>query len=290
MIQSGDGLYAVNPGELVYFKASRIEKKGGVYASFLAEKDGKYSVEVTYRVSGMSWGSRYTRKYDNAKVVLVSGDVQLYQEVSPRYVYAVAEGKAAGNGVAPQGPVKLEAFYVYPLGAIDIEPASIMMIPYVSTELDVKREYLYESWAYDMEGDAYESISFRTDKILPAGVVEIYRESGDGTVLIGESHIEHTPKGDVVRIGVGKDYDLKGSTKILSSNYGDRWAKYRVQIKIENFGNDAKSVIVRHYKYSGKILSSSVSPSDETSNYVEFVLNVQAGESRAVTFEYEVTW
>ncbi|WP_010478306.1 hypothetical protein [Thermococcus zilligii] len=93
--QSGDGLCAVNPGELVYFKASRIEKKGGVYASFLAEKDGKYSVEITYRVSGMSWGSRYTRKYDNAKVVLVSGDVQLYQEVSPRYIYTVAEGKVA---------------------------------------------------------------------------------------------------------------------------------------------------------------------------------------------------
>lgn len=311
VIQNGDGLYAVNPSELVYFKASRIEKKGGVYASFLAEKDGKYPVEITYRVSGMSWGSRYklylgnerakllgyiimknptSREYDNAKVVLVSGDVQLYQGVSPRYVYAVAEAKAGGDEVSPQEPVKLEAFYMYPLGAVDIEPASTMMIPYISTELGVKREYLYESWAYNREGDVYESISFKTDKVLPAGVVEIYREGNGGTVLIGEGHIDHTPKGDVVRIGIGKDYDLKGTTKVLSYEHGDRWAKYKVQIKIENFGDEAKSVVVRHYKYRGKILSSSVSPSDETASYVEFVLNVPAGGSKSVTFEYEVTW
>ncbi|ASJ03049.1 biotin--protein ligase [Thermococcus profundus] len=310
IIQGTDGLYAVNPGELVYFKASRIEKKGGVYASFLAEKEGKYPVEITYRVSGMSWGTRYklylgdntaklvgyivmknptSREYENAKVVLVSGDVHFYRDVSPRYVYEVAAKESAGEANI-QEPVKLEPFYTYPLGAVDIKPASTMMIPYISTELSVKREYLYESWNYNREGDVYESISFKTDKVLPAGVVEIYRESGEGTVLIGESHIEHTPKGDTVRIGIGKEYDLKGTTKVLNYEHSDRWAKYKIQITVENFGDEDKTVIVRHYKYRGKVLSSTIKPSDDTSQYVEFVLNVPAGESRSVTFEYEVNW
>lgn len=309
VIQNEDGLYAVNPSELVYFKASRIEKKGGVYVSFLADKAGTYPIEVIYRVSGMSWETRYklylnkstarllgfviiknptSHGFENAKVVLVSGSVNLYQGVSPRELYVV--GAKSGEVQPAQQPEKVEAFYTYQFGAIDIQPASTMMIPYISTELDVKREYLYESWAYSREGDVYESISFKTEKVLPAGVVEIYRGSGNGTLLIGENSIGHTPKGDVVRIGIGKDYDLKGSTKILSYDHGDHWAKYKVQIEIENFGNENRTVIVRHYKYGGKLLSSSVQPIDETSSYIEFKLEVPAGGSAEVTFEYETGW
>ncbi len=310
VIQGEDGLYAVNPSELVYFKASRMEKKGGVYALFSAPEDGKYAVEVTYRVPGMSWGSRYklylgektarlfgyiivknptSKEYENAKVALVSGDVQFYSPYSPRYVYtlAVAAEKSGGS----QGePVKVEAFHVYPLGPTDIKAASTMMIPYISTEVEIKRQYLYESWSYDRTANVYESISFKADRVLPAGVVEIYRETDGGNLLIGENHIEHTPKGDVVRIGIGKDYDLKGTTKVLDSEHGEGWAKYRVKVTIENFGDDSKTVIVRHYKYGGKLISSTVSPSDETAQYVEFILTVPAGGSRSVTFEYEVNW
>lgn len=90
IVQGKDGLYAVNPSELVYLKALRMEKKGSVYASFLAEKAGRYAVEITYRISGMSWKNGYgfylsektakllivknpiSKEYENARVALVS--------------------------------------------------------------------------------------------------------------------------------------------------------------------------------------------------------------------------
>ena len=310
IVRGKDGLYAVNPGELVYFKSSRMEKKGTVYASFLAEKAGKYAVEVTYRVPGMSWKSRYklylgettakllgyiivknpiSREYQNARVVLVSGDVQFYREYSPRYLLEAAKASETVQE-SVQGPVKVEAFYVYPLGSIDVTPASTIMIPYISTELEIRREHLYESWSYDRTGNVYESISFKTGRVLPAGIVEIYRETDGGELLIGENHVEHTPKGDTVRIGIGKDYDLKGKTKILNYEHGNGWVRYKIQITIENFGDEEKSVIVRHYKYGGKLISSSVEPGEETAQYVEFFLDVPANGSKSVTFEYEVTW
>ena len=310
VIQGEDGLYAINPSELIYFKASRIEKKGGVYATFSAPETGNYPVEVTYRVSGMSWESRYklylgedtakllgyvivknptSKEYKDAKVVLVSGDVQFYSEYSPRYLYAVAETEKAGEE-RPAEPVKVEAFHVYPFGPMDIKPASTMMMPYISMEVGVEREYLYESWGYGRSGHVYESISFKSDQVLPKGIVEIYRETENGNLLIGESHIEHTPKGDTVRIGIGKDYDLKGTTSVLSYEHGDGWAKYRVKVTIENFGDETKQVIVRHYKYGGKLLSSDTSPTEETAQYIEFLLTVPAHDSKSVTFEYEVNW
>ncbi|WP_297491264.1 DUF4139 domain-containing protein [Thermococcus sp.] len=308
IIEGENGLYAVNPEELVYFRASRLEKKGGVYASFLAERAGTYPVEVIYRVGGMSWETRYklylngstarllgfvviknptSHGFENAKVVLVSGNVNLYQG-SPRELYAM--GAKSGEVQPSQEPEKVEAFYTYQFGAIDIQPASTMMFPYISARTGFRREYLYESWAYDRSGPVYESVSFKTDKVLPAGVVEVYSEGSGGTILIGEGRIGHTPKGDTVRIGIGKDYDLKGTTKILSYQRGNGWARYKVQIKIENFGDENRTVIVRHYKYGGKMLSSSVQPADETGSYVEFRLDVPVGGSAEVTFEYETGW
>ena len=160
------------------------------------------------------------------------------------------------------------------------------MFPYITIETPYEREYLYESWAYDREGPVYESISFKTDKVLPAGVVEIYRETPDGTILVGERSIEHTPKGDVVRIGIGRDYDLKGTTKVLEHRAGEGYSYYKVQVTLENFGNETKTVIVRHHKW-GEIKNSTVQPVDETSNYVEFRVTLKPGEKKEIVFEYE---
>jgi len=310
IIQDGEDLYAVNPSTLVYFKASRIEKRGGVYASFLAEKAGTYPVEITYRVQGMNWKMRYklylsndtarligyvvlsnptSQEFDAAKVALVSGNVNFYSG-SPRYLYTVATAKEGAAELLAQEPEKVEAFYVYSLGSVDIRPASTMLFPYITSEVRVKREYLYESWAYGGSRNAYESVSFPADHVLPAGVVEIYREDGEGTLLVGESHIEHTPKGDIVRIGIGRDYDLKGKTEVLEQKNGDHYAYYKIRITVQNFGDKDRTVIVRHYKYRGKLRSSSVAPSRDTEEYVEFTLNVPAGGSQEVTFDYDVNW
>lgn len=301
----GDGYYLVNPSEVAYFKAKNLEGKASVYAVLQADKAGKYNVSIIYRVSNMSWESRYklyigdnaklygyiilnnptAQGFKDAKVLLVAGDVQLYQNVpQPRVLYAMAEKGA--DQVSVGQPEKIEAFYLYRLGVADINPASTMMYPYISFEVPFEREYLYESWPYSGEGAVYESISFKTEKVLPAGIVEIYKESDDGSLLIGERAIEHTPEGDTLRIGIGRDYDLKGSTVVLEERHDDRYAYYKVRITLENFGKDAKTVIVRHYKW-GRILGSSIEPIDETQNYVEFKVTVNPGEKKEIVFDYE---
>lgn len=299
----GDGYYLINPNEVVYFKAKNLEGKASVYAVLGAEKAGKYNVSIIYRVANMSWESRYklyigdnaklygyivlnnptAQKFRDAKVLLVAGDVQLYQP-QPRVLYAMA-GKGTGEVNVGQ-PEKVEAFYLYKLGVVDINPASKMMYPYISFEAPFDREYLYESWPYSREGPVYESISFKTEKVLPAGIVEIYRETDDGSLLIGERAIEHTPEGETLRIGIGRDYDLKGSTVVLEERHDDHYAYYKIKITLENFGNETKTVVIRHHKW-GKLLTSSVQPIDETANYVEFKVTVNPGEKKEIVFDYE---
>lgn len=301
----GDGYYLINPGEVAYFKAKNLEGKASVYAVLRAGKAGKYNVSVTYRVANMSWESRYklyvgdnatlygyivlnnptAQEFRDAKVLLVAGDVQLYQNLpQPRVLYSIAEKGA--ESVNAGGPEKVEAFYLYKLGIADINPASTMMYPYINFEAPFKREYLYESWPYGGEGPVYESISFKTGKVLPAGIVEVYRKTDDGALLIGERVIDHTPKGDTLRIGIGRDYDLQGSTTVLQEKHGDHYAYYKIKVTIENLGNESRTVIVRHHKL-GRILSSSVEPIDETQGYVEFRVTVNPGEKKEIVFDYE---
>ncbi|SEW09242.1 hypothetical protein SAMN05216170_1513 [Thermococcus thioreducens] len=301
----GDGYYLINPNEVAYFKAKNLEGKASVYAVLQAEKAGKYNVSIIYRVANMSWESRYklyigdkaklygyivlnnptAQGFRDAKILLVAGDVQLYHALpQPGVLYTMAE--KGTDQIEVGEPEKVEAFYLYRLGVADINPASTMMYPYISFEVPFEREYLYESWPYSREGPVYESISFKTDKVLPAGIVEIYRETDDGSLLIGERAIGHTPKGDMLRIGVGRDYDLKGTTAVLEQKSGEGYAYYKIRITLENFGNDAKTVIVRHYKW-GRIISSSLEPMDETRDYVEFKVAVNPGEKKEIVFDYE---
>lgn len=305
IVIEGEGYYLVNPGEVVYFRAKNLEGESSVYAVLKADAAGKYNVSITYRVANMSWESRYklyigkeaelygymvlknptSQEFKGAKVLLVAGDVELYTLIQqPRVLYSMVQEKASEVSVGE--PEKLEAFYVYKLGVVDVNPSSTMMYPYISMVASFEREYLYESWARDGEGPVYESISFKTDEVLPAGVVEVYRETSDGALLIGERAIEHTAKGDTLRIGIGRDYDLKGTTTVLEERHNDNYAYYKVRVTIENFGNETKTVIVRHYKW-GTLIKSTLEPIKDVRSYVEFKVTVEPGEKKEIVFEYE---
>ena len=292
----GEGYYLINPGEVAYIKTNHA---GGskVYAVLRAEKSGKYRVSVSYRVSGIRWESRYRLyldetaelrgyvvirnptgvEFSGANVLLVAGDVNLGQRAQIPVPYGKADGVAVGS------PEKVEAFYLYHLGIVDVKAESTLVYPYVTLEAPFEREYLYESWAYSREGPVYESVSFKTDRVLPAGTVEVYRKTDGGVLLISETGIDHTPKGGAVRISIGRDYDVRGTTTVLERSGDGR--HYRIRITLQNFGNETKRVIVRHHKW-GEVTYSSVQPVDETADYVEFMVTLKPGEKEEITFEY----
>ncbi|MCO6040839.1 DUF4139 domain-containing protein [Thermococcus alcaliphilus] len=309
----GDGYYLISPEEIAYMKIASIgeESTADVYAIVNAEEDGKYFFKLIYRVGGIGWSSRYklylgdkaefygyvvidnptNKSFENTDVLLVSGDVQFYQP--PQIIMERYYTLEAATKEVPQQPIqrtKLEAFYLYKLGTIDIEAFEKKLIPYIYQESEFTREYLYESHPYGGSQDVYEIISLKTSEVLPRGVVEIYKEMEDKNVLIGEQMIDHTAKGDILRLKLGRDVDLKGKTEVLEEKHGERYSYYKIKVTIENFGKESKEVIVRHYKWRGKILESSVSPIVETANYVEFKVTVSPGEKEEIIFDYEVSY
>ncbi|NJE07637.1 DUF4139 domain-containing protein [Thermococcus sp. M39] len=305
----GDSYYLIEPEEVAYMKLAELgsKAKAQTYAIIQAEEDGKYKFKLIYRVQSIGWSSRYklyltnkallfgyividnptNKTFEDFKVMLVSGEVNFYAppQVVMERIYATAEKAVAG---IPEQPQKIEAFYLYNLGILSVNPFEKKMIPYITQETSFERKYLYESYPYGGSNEIYEIISFKTEKVLPAGIVEIYKEMNDTTVLIGEQKIDHTAKGDILRLKLGRDVDLKGKTEILEQRRESDSTYYKVRITIENFGDETKEVIVRHYKWSGKILSSTVEPIDETAHYVEFKVTVKPGEKKEIVFDYRV--
>lgn len=309
----GDSYYLISSEEIAYMKIASIgeDSTAEVYAIVNAEEDGKYFFKLIYRVGGIGWSSRYklylgdkaefygyvvidnptNKSFENTDVLLVSGDVQFYQP--PQIIMDGYYALEAATKEVPQQPIqriKLEAFYLYKLGTIDIEAFEKKLIPYIYQESKFTREYLYESYPYGGSQDVYEILSLKTSEVLPRGVVEIYKEMEDKNVLIGEQMIDHTAKGDILRLKLGRDVDLKGKTEVLEEKHGERYSYYKIKVTIENFGKESREVIVRHYKWRGKILESSVSPIVETANYVEFKVTVNPGEKEEIIFDYEVSY
>lgn len=307
----GNAYYLISPEEVAYMKMASIgeESTAKTYAIVSSEEDGKYFFKLIYRVAGIGWTSRYklylkdkaefygyvvidnptNKSFENTDVLLVSGDVQFYQ---PFPVVPIVAKRYEEAEEVPQGPIqqtKLEAFYLYKLGVIDIGPFEKKLIPYIHQESEFTREYLYESYPYARSQDVYEIISLKTNAVLPRGIVEIYKEMEGKNVLIGEQMIDHTAKGDVLRLKLGRDVELKGKTEVLEERHGERYSYYKIKVTLENFGNESKEVIVRHYKWRGKILESSVSPIKETANYVEFKITVNPGEKEEIIFDYEIS-
>lgn len=302
LVVEGEDYYLIDLVKVVYFKVLIFDELS-VYVVFCVEKKGEYNVILIYCVEGMNWKSRYkfyigervkfqgyvviinlmVVGFESVDVFFVVGDVQFYQILLGLRVVYFFDEKVFQVIVGEFQ--KFEVFYVYVFGMVNINLLSMMVYFYVLMEVLFQREYFYESWVVDGEWLVYELIFFKMDKVFLVGIVEVYCESEGRVLLIGEMSIEYMLRDDVVRIGIGRDYDLKGRMIVLDVQWSDDRMYYKIKIEVENFGNDMKIVIIRYYK-SGNFLSLSVEFIDEIVSYVEFSFIVNFGEKKEVVFEY----
>ena len=84
---------------------------------------------------------------------------------------------------------------------------------------------------------------------LPAGVVRMMKRDTDGSIeLIGEDNLEHTPKDELVKLTVGKAFDIaceqtqKDRRQISNKIWEEDW-----EISIRNHKTEPVSVrVVKH--------------------------------------------
>lgn len=128
------------------------------------------------------------------------------------------------------------------------------------------------------------------DVPLPAGRIRVYQEDTDGSaLLIGENTIDHTPKGESVRLYLGNAFDLVGEHTQTNFNLIARNVleeSYEIHLRNRKENQAVEIRVPEHlFRWSNwEIVSSSMDYAKTDANTIEFRPTVQPGEEVVITY------
>ncbi len=258
--------------------------------------------------------------FRDALLKLIAGDLNR----APQPGYAVEDMLRSTATQAPTASVEQREFFEYhlyeiprPVTVSDNETKQIEFVRadgvaaskfFVYDGLQCQSYYGYCAYSgYPQTEPSYGVVSnpkvmvmveFDTDDVdadLPRGRVRLYQEDVDGAaLLIGEDQIDHTPKGEQLRLYVGDAFDIVGeriqtdfrrpSEKSLEETY---------QITLRNHKDEAVEVrVVEHlFRWSEwRILQASGDYDKKDSSTVEFRVRIPANGETQVSYTVRYSW
>lgn len=236
------------PGRLVFPSVPHhLRAQPTLMLSLLNSSAGKNDLELSYLTHGLSWHADYVAAlngtedyidlnglvtltnqsgsaYNTAKLQLVAGDVNQVRSEPPfaRKMMALA---AESADVAQ---MKAETFFDYHLYTVPYpttlaENQTKQVALMSAAAIPVNKEYILKGAEFYYAGKhelSYQKhvihvfIQFRNQGEgmgvpLPKGVVRVYKKDAQkDQQFIGEDHIEHTPKNEVIRLKLGNAFDI----------------------------------------------------------------------------------
>jgi hypothetical protein len=127
---------------------------------------------------------------------------------------------------------------------------------------------------------------------LPAGKVRVYKKDSHGDLqFVGEDQIDHTPKNEKLRLGVGKAFDIVAERVELSQDrVTDRVIDRSVQVKLRNRKTEAVEVVVQESVWGDwEIRNPSLPFVKKDARTAEFLVPVAADTEAILTFTVRQT-
>lgn len=169
--------------------------------------------------------------YKNAKLQLVAGDVNRVQQEMPMMSKVMRGTMDMAAAPAPMAEESLLEYHLYnldrPTTIAENQTKQVALLS--ASNVPVRKElvlrgadYYYESSYGDLGTKMKVSIFIEFEnKVasklgmpLPKGVMRVYKKDNAGNAqFIGEDHIDHTPKNEVVRLKLGESFDVTADKK-----------------------------------------------------------------------------
>jgi hypothetical protein len=128
---------------------------------------------------------------------------------------------------------------------------------------------------------------------LPQGTVRVYqRDSRERLQFIGEDRIDHTPRGEKVRVFVGYAFDVVTErTELDTRRVSPRVHETDVKIEVRNRKESEPVTVILQEDLYGywEILRSSMPYEKKSATRVEFTVPVSAGKVETVTYTVRFT-
>ncbi len=257
--------------------------------------------------------------FKDAKVKLVAGDVNRLPQQQAQFASGMVANEASDMAVEKVQQRDFNEYKLYEINRpVTVGDNETKQVEFVSgTNIPAHTFFVYDGsypfygysgWItdqyYGQTGvtDVQNWLEFTTgkdnnlDAALPAGRVRVYQQDVDGSaLLIGENSIDHTPKGEQIKLFLGNAFDLVGERKqtdfkYISSNVIEETFEIRLRNRKENQAVEIR-VPERLYRWSNwEILNSSDPFTKLNSNSIEFRMIVQPGEEKVLTYTVRYTW
>ncbi len=287
--------------------------------TLLCEKEGKHEAEVSYLTEGMNWHAEYVAvsalndeslglagwvsvdnrsgaTYEDAKLKLVAGAVHRVKEKRVGRLAVEAEMPT----LAAAAPMEERAFFEYHLYTLarpttvkDKEVKQVSLFP--EADVKTKKVFTYDGARYPK--DVRITLEFQNTEEeglgipLPKGKVRVYKEDIDKSLeFIGEDLIEHTPKGEEVRIYVGNAFDVVGERSRQSVRQITKTLREETyEIKLRNHKKEPIEItVVEHLWGQWEIMASSHEFVKKDASTIEFTVDVPEDEEVVITYTVRI--
>ena len=293
---------------------------------------GKIDAEVAYLSRGFTWEASYNlvatdksdlldvvgwvtmhnqsgMTFNDAKIKLMAGDVNRVPQSRSRGF----GGGAGGSGMMADAVVtekSFDEFHLYTLGnPATLRDKETKQVEFVrAAGVKAERIYVFQgARRYDRDERSWsgkvqvyrEFMNSEANKLgiaLPMGKVRFYSQDGDRQLeFVGENQIDHTPKGETIRVLTGNSFDLIGERR-MTNKTGDESnsvATQTLEIKVRNRKKEPVEIrVVEHATRGGNwTLTAQSQPHEKKdAKTFEFRVALKPDEEKTVTYTIRYTW
>jgi len=261
--------------------------------------------------------------FQNAKIKLMAGDVNKVQAPnSPMEKRVFAMNAAMAMDAPPVVSEKaFDEFHLYTLAnRVTLRDKETKQVEFIrATGVKAERLYIYDGAAIsgwrvgiNLGGDPgygttsnkkvnvyREFINSEANQLgmpLPKGRVRFYSQDDDRQLeFVGENNIEHTPKGELVRVFIGDSFDLVGDRKRTNFKIDDpnHVLEEEFEITLRNRKKEAVEIrAVEHlFRWANwTIVDKSHEFQKTDAQSIEFRVSLKPDEEKTVKYKVRYTW
>ncbi|MDO1530107.1 DUF4139 domain-containing protein [Fulvimonas sp. R45] len=260
--------------------------------------------------SRASIANRSGRDWRDVNLTLVAGEPRFAKASAPRPMMMAKAAYAAAPAMPEQAQLADYRSYALP-GAVDLPDGSVSQVPlYADRTLDCERTALYENggtWTPPQPmlgrdfntggGDSIvDTLKLKAFDSLPAGYLRVLAADRNGVPqFIGEGRIDDTPRGGDAAITLGTAFDLRARRERTAFHVdkAGRTLDEAFRITLSNAGDSPRVVTVREHPSRWRewtLASSSQKPDKQTTDTLEFRVNVPANGKAVLDYAVRYHW
>ena len=248
---------------------ARLLSKPSLIWNVKTDKNINAKLELDYLIKNIKWSANYVldieknradlrgfitltnnsgKSFQDTTLYTLAGTINRVREHRPRVMYS----KMMAQDAARVQESSHEGYHIYKIPfKVTLADKEKTQINFLSLQnIKVQREYEAQmSNPLFFHGEKLTNVNqyITLQKLstpLPSGTVRIYSKLHNTSILLGESHIKHTPKNEAIKLKTGTNFDLKVKQSILKRNDSKNYYSADIRYTLSNHSNEEKSVIL----------------------------------------------